>query len=71
MSAQTVLSGPVHPVSVGQTPPRLVKMFAALSATNEAILRINSQEKLLQQVCEAALQQTATERGLTPENSFL
>ncbi|HZE54146.1 MAG TPA: EAL domain-containing protein [Bradyrhizobium sp.] len=55
MSAQTVLSGPVHPVSVGQTPPRLVKMFAALSATNEAILRINSQEKLLQQVCEAAL----------------
>jgi diguanylate cyclase (GGDEF)-like protein len=56
MSAQTFLSGPVLPVSVGQTPPRLVKMFAALSATNEAILRINSQEKLLQQVCEAALQ---------------
>ena len=31
-------------------------MFAALSATNEAILRINSKEKLFQQVCEAALQ---------------
>jgi diguanylate cyclase (GGDEF)-like protein len=30
-------------------------MFAALSATNEAILRINSKEKLFQQVCEAAL----------------
>ncbi len=30
-------------------------MFAALSATNEAVLRINSQEKLFQQVCEAAL----------------
>jgi diguanylate cyclase (GGDEF)-like protein len=35
---------------------RVVKMFAALSATNEAILRINSEEKLFQQVCEAALQ---------------
>src|ERR1700719_3670396 len=35
---------------------RVVKMFAALSATNEAILRINSEEKLSQQVCEAALQ---------------
>jgi diguanylate cyclase (GGDEF)-like protein len=30
-------------------------MFAALSATNEAILRINSREKLFQQVYEAAL----------------
>jgi len=30
-------------------------MFAALSATNEAVLRINSQENLFQQVCEAAL----------------
>jgi diguanylate cyclase (GGDEF)-like protein len=30
-------------------------MFAALSAVNEAVLRINSQENLLQQVCEAAL----------------
>jgi diguanylate cyclase (GGDEF)-like protein len=29
-------------------------MFAALSATNEAVLRINSQENLFQQVCEAA-----------------
>jgi len=29
-------------------------MFAALSATNEAILRINSKEKLFQQVCDAA-----------------
>jgi GAF domain-containing protein len=31
-------------------------MFAALSATNEAIVRINSREKLFQQVCEAAMQ---------------
>ena len=30
-------------------------MFAALSATNEAILRTNSREELFQQVCEAAL----------------
>jgi diguanylate cyclase (GGDEF)-like protein len=30
-------------------------MFAALSATNEAVLRINSRENLFQQVCEAAL----------------
>jgi diguanylate cyclase (GGDEF)-like protein len=30
-------------------------MYAALSAANEAVLRINSQEKLFQQVCEAAL----------------
>jgi diguanylate cyclase (GGDEF)-like protein len=36
-------------------PLRLFNMLAALSATNEAILRINSKEKLFQQVCEAAL----------------
>jgi hypothetical protein len=54
MPAQRVLSGSV--VAAGQRPPRLFKMFAALSAANEAILRINSKEKLLQQVCEAALQ---------------
>ena len=54
MPVQTVLSGPI--VAAGQTPPRLFKMFAALSATNEAILRINSKEKLFQQVCDAALQ---------------
>ncbi|MGZ5870598.1 MAG: bifunctional diguanylate cyclase/phosphodiesterase [Bradyrhizobium sp.] len=53
MSAQTAPS--VQLASAGQTPPRIVKMFAALSATNEAILRINSPEKLYQQVCEAAL----------------
>ncbi|HET7491531.1 MAG TPA: EAL domain-containing protein [Bradyrhizobium sp.] len=54
MSAQTVPAGPIHPVNAGQS--RLFKMFAALSATNEAILRINSKEKLFQQVCDAALQ---------------
>jgi diguanylate cyclase (GGDEF)-like protein len=43
-------------VSAGQKPSCLIKMFAALSATNEAILRINSREKLFQQVCEAAMQ---------------
>src|SRR5579863_3488465 len=56
MSAQTLPSGRVHPASAGQPPSRLVRMFAALSATNEAILRVNSQENLFQQVCEAALQ---------------
>src|SRR5579859_4679025 len=40
----------------GQRDLRAAKMYAALSATNEAILRINSKEKLFQQVCEAALQ---------------
>src|SRR3954471_2345943 len=34
---------------------RLRKMFAALVATNEAVLRPNSQADLLQHVCEAAL----------------
>jgi hypothetical protein len=42
MSAQTVPAGPILPVKAGQNPSRLFKMFAALSATNEAILRINS-----------------------------
>src|SRR5579871_3988483 len=36
-------------------PLRLFNILAALSATNEAILRINSKEKLFQEVCEAAL----------------
>jgi hypothetical protein len=39
MSAQTVPAGPILPVKAGQNPSRLFKMFAALSATNEAILR--------------------------------
>jgi diguanylate cyclase (GGDEF)-like protein len=56
MSTQTLPSGPLKAASAGRKPPRLVKMFAALSATNEAILRINSSERLFQQVCEAALQ---------------
>jgi diguanylate cyclase (GGDEF)-like protein len=34
---------------------RLTKMFAALSATNEAILRTKTQQELFQRVCEAAL----------------
>ena len=56
MSVQTVPTGPILPAKAGQSLPRLFKMFAALSATNEAILRINSKEKLFQQVCDAALQ---------------
>ncbi len=56
MSAQTLPSSRIQPASTGQPPSRLVTMFAALSATNEAILRINSKETLFQQVCEAALQ---------------
>ena len=31
------------------------RMFAALSATNEAILRTGSQEELYQRVCDAAV----------------
>src|SRR5258708_3364442 len=34
---------------------RLTRMYAALSATNETILRTRSPEELYQQVCEAAL----------------
>ena len=56
MSEQTVPLRPIILADVGQAPPRLFKMFAALSATNEAILRVNSKEKLFQQVCDAALQ---------------
>jgi diguanylate cyclase (GGDEF)-like protein len=37
------------------SPPRLARMYAALSATNEAILRTNSVDQLYQQVCKAAL----------------
>lgn len=39
----------------GRSIERLAGMFAALSATNEAILRAKSQEELYQQVCDAAL----------------
>jgi hypothetical protein len=56
MSSQTISSGPLKLARAGQKPSCLVKMFAALSATNEAILRIKSREKLFQQVCEAAMQ---------------
>jgi diguanylate cyclase (GGDEF)-like protein len=35
--------------------PNIARMFAALSATNEAILYAKSPEQLLQQVCDAAL----------------
>ena len=38
-----------------QSQQRLAKMFAALSATNEAILRTKSADELYQQVCKAAL----------------
>jgi diguanylate cyclase (GGDEF)-like protein len=55
MSTQTNPPGPPKLGKVGQKPSCLVGMFAALSATNEAILRINSREKLFQQVCEAAM----------------
>ena len=34
---------------------RLARMFAALSATNEAILRTTAADELYQQVCDAAL----------------
>jgi len=34
---------------------RLARMFATLSATNEAIMRANSREELFQLVCDAAM----------------
>jgi hypothetical protein len=54
MSVQTVPTGPILPAKAGQSLPRLFKMFAALSATNEAILRINSK-------CDAALREPGTD----------
>jgi diguanylate cyclase (GGDEF)-like protein len=55
MSKPLLQSDPLKPASK-QAPSRVVKMFAALSATNEAILRINSKQELFQRVCDAALQ---------------
>ena len=54
----------VSPAQGGNSPPRpqteqpilrLRRMFAALSATNEAILRTTSPEELYQKVCDAAV----------------
>jgi diguanylate cyclase (GGDEF)-like protein len=56
MSTQTLPLQPVVCTGADRALQRLAKMFAALSATNEAILRTNSREELFQQVCEAALQ---------------
>jgi len=59
MIAEITMSPPPEPVlprTADHALQRLAKMFAALSATNEAILRTNSREDLFQQVCEAALQ---------------
>jgi diguanylate cyclase (GGDEF)-like protein len=56
MSTQTLSLQPVVCTGADHALQRLAKMFAALSATNEAILRTNSREELYQQVCEAALQ---------------
>ena len=55
MSTQTLSPQPVVCRTADHALQRLAKMFAALSATNEAILRTNSREELFQQVCEAAL----------------
>jgi diguanylate cyclase (GGDEF)-like protein len=55
MSTQTLSRQPVVCRTADHALQRLAKMFAALSATNEAILRTNSREELFQQVCEAAL----------------
>jgi diguanylate cyclase (GGDEF)-like protein len=55
MSTQMLSPHPVVSAGVDPALQRLAKMFAALSATNEAILRTSSREELFQQVCEAAL----------------
>src|SRR4051794_35072335 len=56
MSTQTLPLQSVVCTGADHALQRLAKMFAALSATNEAILRTNSREELFQQVCDAALQ---------------
>jgi hypothetical protein len=56
MSAQTLSLQPVVGTGTDHALQRLAKMFAALSAANEAILRTNSREELFRQVCEAAHQ---------------
>ena len=53
--ATQILFNESHIAEGENMPLRLFNILAALSATNEAILRINSKEKLFQQVCEAAL----------------
>jgi GAF domain-containing protein len=55
MSTPTPPLQPVLSASAELALQRLAKMFAALSATNEAILRTSSREELFQKVCEAAL----------------
>jgi len=45
----------IETVAGAKSLPRLARMFAALSATNEAILRTKSADELYQQACEAAL----------------
>src|SRR5437763_12537356 len=55
MSTPTPPPQPVLSASPDPALQRLAKMFAALSATNEAILRTSSREELFQQVCDAAL----------------
>jgi len=55
MSTPTPPPQPVLSASPDPALQRLAKMFAALSATNEAILRTSSREELFEKVCEAAL----------------
>ena len=55
MSPQPLPPHPIVSAGVDHALQRLAKMFAALSATNEAILRTSSREELFQQVCDAAL----------------
>ena len=54
---------------------RLTRMFAALSATNEAIMRAKSRAELFELVCEAAANGgrfTSTSIGLVrPDEEFL
>jgi diguanylate cyclase (GGDEF)-like protein len=53
---------------------RLTRMFAALSATNEAIMRAKTREELFQLVCDAAVNgakfTSATIGMVEPENEF-
>ena len=52
----------------------IARMFAALSATNEAVLRTTSQEELYQRVCEAAVHEGAFKGAIVllaePDNSL-
>jgi len=49
----------------------IARMFAALSATNEAVLRTTSQEELYQRVCDAAVHEGAFKGAIHADQRIL